>query len=258
MTTSDAPLLAVHALTRRFGGLTAVDQVSLAVAPGTVHAIIGPNGAGKTTLLDLMTGFTKPDSGRVEFAGKDITGTRPHRLPAMGLARTFQSARLVHTLTVRENVMLGAYRFTRARFLSDGLRLPRTRREERASAGRADELLAFLELEQFADTPAADVPAGAQRLVEVARGLATGPDLLLLDEPAAGLDDTETADLAAALHAVRAGGISLVVIEHNMELVMTVSDRVTVLDAGKVIADGAPHEVQANPDVIAAYLGVKP
>ncbi|WP_432846336.1 ABC transporter ATP-binding protein [Amycolatopsis sp. CA-161197] len=256
--TTETPLLAVHGLTRRFGGVTAVDDVSFTVAPGTVRAIIGPNGAGKTTLLDLMTGFTAPDAGRVEFAGHDITGIRPHRLPGLGLARTFQSARLVGTLTVRENVMLGGYRFTRARFLSDGLRLPRTRREERALGRRADELLEFLELGAFADSLAGELPAGAQRLVEVARGLAGGPTLLLLDEPAAGLDDTETGELAAALRAVCAGGISLVVIEHNIELVMTVSDHVTVLDAGRVIADDVPQRVQADPAVIEAYLGVKP
>jgi branched-chain amino acid transport system ATP-binding protein len=252
---STEPLLATHALTRRFGGVTAVDGVSLTVTPGETRAIIGPNGAGKTTLLDLITGFTAPHGGRVEFAGRDITGHPPHQLPRLGLMRTFQSARLVPGLTVRENVMLGGYRFTRARLLSDGLRLPRARREERALAARADELLRFLELWRFAGTMAADLPAGAQRLVEVARGLAGGPRLLLLDEPAAGLDDTETADLADVLAAVRDGGISLVLIEHNIDLVMTVSDRVLVLDAGAVIADGPPEQVRDDAAVVEAYLG---
>lgn len=252
---SDQPLLSVRGLSRSFGGLNAVDDVTFTVPPNSVRSIIGPNGAGKTTLLDLITGFTVPDTGTVEFAGRSITGLAPHKLPALGLMRTFQSARLVPGLTVRENVMLGGYRFTRARLLSDGLRLPRTRREEHALAARADELLRFLELERFADQDAGDLPAGAQRLVEVARGLSGGPRLLMLDEPAAGLDDTETSELAEVLEAVRAGGIALVVIEHNIDLIMRLSDAVLVLDAGKTIADGPPEAVRDAPEVIEAYLG---
>ncbi|MFD4327571.1 ABC transporter ATP-binding protein [Nocardioides sp. NPDC058538] len=249
-------LLTVRGLSRSFGGVAAVQGVDLEVQEGTIRAVIGPNGAGKTTLLDLVTGFTKPDEGTVDFAGHQLVGRSPRDLPSLGLMRTFQSARLVPMLTVRQNVMLGAYRFTRARFLSDALRLPRTRREERELGARADDLIDFLELTRFADSPATDLPAGAQRLVEVARGLAGAPRLLLLDEPAAGLDDSETRELADALHAVRDGGVSMVLIEHNMSLVLAISDQVTVMDAGKVIADDIPGAVRENAAVRKAYLGV--
>nr|WP_226995680.1 ABC transporter ATP-binding protein [Gordonia phthalatica] len=236
--------------------MAAVQSVDLDVDAGTIRAVIGPNGAGKTTLLDLVTGFTKPDSGSVEFKGDQLVGLSPRELPSRGLMRTFQSARLVPSLTVRENVMLGAYRFTRARFGSDAFRLARSRREEKELTVRADELIDFLDMRHFADTLAPALPAGAQRLVEVARGLAGAPDLLLLDEPAAGLDDSETRELADVLRAVRTGGISMVLIEHNMALVLAVSDRITVMDAGRVIAEGVPKDVRGDPAVRKAYLGV--
>jgi branched-chain amino acid transport system ATP-binding protein len=253
--TGPEPLLQVTGLTRRFGGLTAVDHVDLIVRPDTVRAVIGPNGAGKTTLLDLITGFTKPDAGSVTFRGHDVLRMAPHRLPGIGLMRTFQSARLVPRLTVRENVMLGAHHLTRARFLADGLRLPRARREQRALEARADAVLDFLDLRRFADTAGSDLPTGVQRLLEVGRALAGAPALLLLDEPAAGLDGTETRELAAVLRAVARAGTAIVLIEHDVEMVMSISDDVLVLDAGAVVADGPPAAVRTDPAVLAAYLG---
>jgi branched-chain amino acid transport system ATP-binding protein len=253
--TEPEPILQVRGLTRRFGGLTAVDHVDLTVRPDTVRAVIGPNGAGKTTLLDLVTGFTKPDEGSVTFLGHDVLRMPPHRLPGVGLMRTFQSARLVPRLSVRENVMLGAHHLTRSRFLADGLRLPRARREQRALEERADAVLEFLDLRRFADTAGSDLPTGVQRLLEVGRALAGAPRLLLLDEPAAGLDGTETRELAAVLRAVARSGTAIVLIEHDVEMVMSISDDVLVLDAGAVVADGPPAVVRTDPAVLAAYLG---
>ncbi len=249
------PLLRVRGLTKRFGGVRAVTDVGFDVRPATVRAIIGPNGAGKTTLLDLITGFSRPDAGSARFAGRDILALPPHQLPGLGLMRTFQSARLVPRLSAHENVMLGAHHMTRARFLADGLRLPRARKEARALAERADQLLDVVGLGRFRDTPGADLPTGAQRLLEVARALAGAPQLLLLDEPAAGLDAGETTELGAVLRAVAHAGTALVLIEHDVELVMSISDDVLVLDAGSVVADGPPAQVRHEPAVLAAYLG---
>ncbi|MGH9094468.1 MAG: ABC transporter ATP-binding protein [Acidimicrobiales bacterium] len=253
--TSPPDLLRVDGITRSFGGVVAVSAVSFSVTSGTICAVIGPNGAGKTTLLDLVTGLTRPDAGDVFFDGRRITGTAPYHLPTLGLMRTFQSTRLIPGLSVRENLALGAHHLTRTGFVSAGLRLRRARQEEQALRDRAARILAFLRLEEIADRDARNLPTGTQRMVEVGRTLAGGPKLLLLDEPAAGLDDTETALLAELLVAVRSSGVTLLVVEHNVNLVMRLCEQVVVLDAGKVIADGPPRQVQQSPIVQAAYLG---
>lgn len=248
-------LLRVEGMTRSFGGVAAVTDVSFSVGNGTVCAVIGPNGAGKTTLLDMITGLTRPDAGDVFFDERRITNTAPDHLPVLGVMRTFQSTRLIPGLTVGENVALGAHHLTRARFMASGLRLSPSRREERAVRERAEQILGFLGLEEMAGRDARNLPAGTQRMVEVGRTLAGGPRLLLLDEPAAGLDDTETVQLAELLVAVRASGVTIMVVEHNVNLVMQLSEQVVVLDAGRVIADGPPRQVQDSEAVQEAYLG---
>lgn len=248
-------VLRVEGVSRRFGGLQALKDVSFAVPAGSATAVIGPNGAGKTTLLDVITGFTRPDTGEISLEGRSITNIRPQELAGHGLMRTFQSARLVPRLTVRENLMLGAHHLGSAGMWAGGLRLPGSRRQEQAMAARADAALRFLELTRFADSLAAGLPAGTQRMIEVGRVLVGSPRLVLFDEPAAGLDDTETLELADVLRAVRAHEVSMVLIEHNVGLVMSVSDAVLVMDTGAPIAHGTPAEVMADPAVIAAYLG---
>jgi branched-chain amino acid transport system ATP-binding protein len=249
------PLLEVDGLARRFGGLQAVADLSFSVSQGAIKSVIGPNGAGKTTLFNLISGFQAPDRGRILMRGEPIQGRAPHEVAARGIARTFQQIQLVPGMTVLENLLTGRHRHTGAGFAAGMLRLPAGTREARAAAARCRELLAFLGLEGCEDAEAVSLPYGRQRLVELARALACEPALLLLDEPAAGLNMRETEEMAATIRRTRELGVTVLVVEHDMGLVMSVSDEILVLSYGRKIAEDEPRAVQRNPDVIRIYLG---
>lgn len=249
------PAIDVRGLNRSFGGLRATSNVSFSVAQGTVTALIGPNGAGKTTLFNLITNLFKADSGEVYFQGSRIDNLSPVEIAELGLIRTFQTARVFPGMTVLENLLVGRHHKVRHGLLQQMLWLPSSRQEEASLRERADSLLDLVGLSRYRDTHAVDLPMGAKKLVEVLRALMAQPSVLLLDEPAAGLNDTETAELAALLLAIRETGITILVVEHNMSLVMGIADQIVVLEAGAVIAQGTPDEIQSNPRVIRAYLG---
>ncbi|HYL91240.1 MAG TPA: ABC transporter ATP-binding protein [Burkholderiales bacterium] len=251
------PALQATALSKSFGGVRAAVDVSFAVPPGTLTAIIGPNGAGKTTLFNLVTNLFPVDAGEVRCFGTPLAGRTAAEVAKLGLIRTFQSARIFPGMTVLENVLAGAHLLAGSSTLSQMLWLPAARREERALIARGEALLEIAGLAAYRDAAANELPIGAQKLLEVIRGLMARPRLMLLDEPAAGLNDAETAELASLLRAVRANGITLVVVEHNMSLVMGVADQVIVLDLGSIVASGTPAEIQANPRVVAAYVGAE-
>ena len=248
-------MLQVRNVTKRFGGLTAVDDVSFDVFQGTIKALIGPNGAGKSTLFNALTGFDKPDHGSVLFEGAELIGRRSRDTVQAGVARTFQNTQLFEEMTAGGNVMVGSQAHQRRGFATAMLRLPAAIDEDHDAREQAGRLLRLIGIEEWIDTPASDLPAGIRRLVEIARALATGPRLLLLDEPAAGLNTTETHELVQTLFRVRDTGITVVIVEHDMGLVMDVSDEIIVLDRGRKIAEGPPRMIQKDRAVIAAYLG---
>ena len=252
-----APLLAVEGLAKGFGGLRAIDDLSFEVQRGHVHSIIGPNGAGKTTLLNLMTGIYLPDAGRIRLGGRDVTGQPTHRYAASGLARTFQNLQVFFNMSALDNVMTGRHLRERCALLPALLRTPRLARDEARCRAKAVELMRLVGLDAWLAAAADAMPYGALKRLEIARALATEPLLLLLDEPAAGLNPTEAREIDALIRRLAAAGTTVVLVEHNMRLVMEVSDRVLVLDRGRKLAEGAPDAVARDERVIEAYLGAE-
>ncbi len=248
-------LLEVKNISKRFGGVQAVKDVSFSVEQGCIKAVIGPNGAGKTTLFNLVSGFLSPDTGAITYKDVPIQGKSPYVIAAEGLSRTFQHIRLFPHMTALENVMVGRHVRSRAGFIAGMLSLPGTRCEEQEIRDTSLQIMEFLGVRGLAHAEATSLSYGQQRVVELARALASEPELLLLDEPAAGLNMRETADMARLIEKIREGGITVLIVEHDMQLVMNISDQIIVLSYGEKIADDVPRTVQNNPEVVRVYLG---